>query len=191
MPENPRSKLQENIAKVFLTVAFLGIVGMLGWWVETKAGWVKVTQLSVMDLVLLGFATYRLGRMLAFDRIMDPFRAPFTKVVDDNSGDGKTVVPRGTGVQQSLGQLLSCPICAGTWVAVVLVGLLLVAPSGTRIFLYVISAAALAELLHSLTETLCWVARHNRTASGAIIHAKDHSDQSARSDTAHSHENKS
>jgi len=119
---------------------------------------------------------------------MDPLRAPFTKVVEDNSGDGKTVVPRGVGVRQALGQLISCPICVGTWVAAILVAMMLVAPAGTRIFLYATAAVGVAELLHSLTEALCWSGRRGRTSSGYTIQKKKALAEKIARETAHGHE---
>src|SRR3990170_7047199 len=172
MPRDPRSKQQETVAKIILSVLFMGVLGLLAYWVEVKAGWLKILELTAMDVILIGLATFRLGRMIAFDRIMDPLRVPFTKVVDDSSGEGKTVVPRGTGFRQAMGQLICCPTCVGTWVAAVLVALMLVVPAGTRIFLYATAAVGVAELLHSLTEVLCWSSRQGRTASGYTIQKK-------------------
>jgi len=187
MPSDPGMKMQENLTKVGLTVLFLGIIGLLGYWVERNAAWVKIRELSTFDFILLGLATFRLGRMIAFDRIMDPFRAPFTKVVDDNSGEGKTVVPRGKGFLQAFGQLISCPICVGTWLSAFLVGLMLIVPDATRIFLYIIGAAAVAEVVHSFTEALCWFARSSRTASGLTIQQRKKWMESNESQNAHSH----
>jgi len=172
MPRDPRSKQQETVAKIILSVLFMGVLGLLAYWVEVKAGWLKILELTAMDVILIGVSTFRLGRMIAFDRIMDPLREPFSKVVDDNSGEGKTVVPRGNGFRQALGQLIVCPTCVGTWVAAVLVALMLVYPAGTRIFLYATAAVGLAEILHSLTEVLCWTARNARTSSGYVMEKK-------------------
>jgi len=172
MPQDPRSKQQESIAKILLTFLFMGGLGLLAYWVEIKVGWMKIYELKLLDVVLIGVATFRLGRMIAFDRIMDPLRAPFSKVVDDNSGEGKTVVPRGNGFRQAFGQLIVCPTCVGTWVAAALVALMLVYPTGTRIFLYATAAVGIAEILHSLTETLCWSARQARTSSGYVLEKK-------------------
>ena len=114
MPQDPRSKQQESITKILLSVLFMGGLGLLAYWVEVKVGWLKIVELELLDIVLIGIATFRLGRMIAFDRIMDPLRVPFSKVVDDNSGEGKTVVPRGSGFRQAMGQWIVCPTCVGT-----------------------------------------------------------------------------
>ncbi|HWR66926.1 MAG TPA: DUF1360 domain-containing protein [Bellilinea sp.] len=186
MPQDPRSKQQESITKILLSVLFMGGLGLLAYWVEVKVGWLKIAELELLDIVLIGIATFRLGRMIAFDRIMDPLRVPFSKVVDDNSGEGKTVVPRGSGFRQAMGQLIVCPACVGTWVAAVLVALMLVYPAGTRIFLYATAAVGIAELLHSLTEVLCWTARQARTSSGYVMEKKKALKEQNESHTSHS-----
>lgn len=186
MPQDPRSKKQESIAKILLSILFMGGLGLLAYWVEIKVGWLKIIELELLDIVLIGIATFRLGRMIAFDRIMDPLRAPFSKVVDDNSGEGKTVVPRGSGFRQALGQLIVCPTCVGTWVAAVLVALILMYPAGTRIFLYATAAVGIAEVLHSLTEILCWNARQARTSSGYILEKKKAIKEQTESQSSHS-----
>ena len=186
MPQDPRSKQQESITKILLSVLFMGGLGLLAYWVEVKVGWLKIVELELLDIVLIGIATFRLGRMIAFDRIMDPLRVPFSKVVDDNSGEGKTVVPRGSGFRQAMGQLIVCPTCVGTWVAAVLVALMLVYPAGTRIFLYATAAVGIAEVLHSLTEVLCWTARQARTSSGYVMEKKKALKEQNESQTSHS-----
>jgi hypothetical protein len=172
MPQDPQSKRLESIAKIVLTIVFLGLIGVLAAGVERKAGWVKITNITVFDFILLVLATTRLGRMIAFDRIMDPFRMPFTRVVEDNSGEGKTVIPRGNGFRQAIGQLISCPICVGTWAAALLTAALLVFPDGTRVFLYALGAVSAAEIMHSLIEKLCWGARQDRVNTGQLMQQK-------------------
>jgi hypothetical protein len=125
--------------------------------------------LSWLDAVLLAFATMRMGRMMAFDKIAEPLRAPFTKTVPDRNGAGSIVVPRGEGVRRSLGELLSCPICIGTWIAALFVYGYLVIPAPTQVFVAVLAVIGLAELLHSATEALCWMGIHARAQAGVLM----------------------
>ncbi len=105
-------------------------------------------DIGALDLVLLGFTTYRSGRLIAYDRVTEPFRAPVTET------RGDSVEPEGTGAQRALGELLSCPTCVGTWVAGGLVYGLQVAPKPTRAVLLVVGASGVAELLDAATEAL-------------------------------------
>jgi hypothetical protein len=69
-------------------------------------------------------------------------------------------------VQQSLGQLITCPICVGTWISAGLVYLLYLFPGPVHVFLYMTAAIGIAELLVALTEALCWTGQYGRVMSG-------------------------
>ena len=122
------------------------------------------------DLIQLGLSTLRLGRMVAYDLIAEPIRWPFTKTVQDESGAGETVEPAGEGMRQSLGQLFSCPICAGTWIAAGLVYSLYLLPVPTRVFLSIMSTIGAAEMLNSMVEAFSWTGEATRKLSGDNNH---------------------
>ena len=126
----------------------------------------KEYQVRPFDWLLLIFSTLRLGRLIAFDRVAEPIRKPFTQTVADETGAGETVEARGSGVVYSIGQLLSCPICAGTWVAAGLVYGMQVIPRPTKIFIAIMSTIGAAEFLNSLTETFSWTAQAARKYAG-------------------------
>ena len=164
---NRKSVRKEYIAKTVLISIFLGgFVLFIGWMLIFGPG-LDIFQLSAMQLVLLGFSTYRLGRLIAYDRVMEPFRQFFTDTVPDSTGAGESVNPKGEGFQQALGQLICCPICAGTWVAALLTYLLYLFPGPMMVFLTMTAAIGIAELLGALTEALSWSGQYARTLSGA------------------------
>jgi hypothetical protein len=113
-------------------------------------------EVTPLDVALLGMATFRAGRMVAYDQVLGPVREPFTETRPDESGAGDTTVPEGRGAQRALGELLSCPICAGTWIAAILTYGLHLLPGPTRVLLTILSAAGAAELLGATTEALSW-----------------------------------
>jgi hypothetical protein len=119
--------------------------------------------LDPIQLAKLGIATYRIGHMLAYERVAAPIREPFTETVRDATGAGDTVVARGRGVRWVLGELLSCPICAGTWAALALYIGLAVAPRLTSAMIDILTATGVAELLDGSIEELTWRAREART----------------------------
>lgn len=125
-------------------------------------------KLRPLDLVMLGLATFRLGRLAAYDKVTETFRAPFTETKPDSSGAGQSVVPKGRGVRRAIGELISCPICAGTWIGAGLVYGMGIVPGPTRIFLAINSAAGIAELLNAATEALFWSGRFAREEVGAV-----------------------
>jgi len=155
----------ERGTKIVLTGVFLGLFGLFVF-VNVRTGWLRFFLPGWFDIALLALATFRLGRLIAYDRVFEPFRAPFTRTVPDETGAGESVEPRGKGVRQAIGQLISCPICAGTWVAAILVYLLLLYPDVTRLFLTFTAVIGAAELLNGVNEALCWRAERDRALAG-------------------------
>ncbi len=104
--------------------------------------------IAPLDLALVGLATYRTGRLVVFDEVTEPIRAPFTDTEDGG------VQPKGKGAQAALGELFSCPTCIATWLSAVFVLGLRVAPAPTRTLLAVMSASGLAEILNYAVDAL-------------------------------------
>jgi hypothetical protein len=122
------------------------------------------TSLSMVELVILGLATVRLARTLSFNTVADFIRKPFTKVIHDDCNAGDCVVPCGTGWRYMIGELLACPICIGTWSALVL----LLTWRFSHIPVYVFAIAGLSEAFHWLFDVLEWTGRAMRCISGLI-----------------------
>jgi hypothetical protein len=122
-------------------------------------------ELGALDVAMLGLATFRAGRLAAYDRVTEPLRAPFTDTVPDQYGTDQNVVAEGSGVRKALGELVSCPTCVGTWVAAGLVYGLRVAPRPTRLFLGFMGTTGLAELVDSANESLRWSGQAARKAA--------------------------
>lgn len=127
----------------------------------------KSLRLKPLDMAQLGLATFRIGRLVAYDKVFEPYRLPFTKTTRDSSGVGETTAPKGDGVQRAIGELISCPICAGTWVAAILVYGMTIAPQATRVFITIMSAIGMAELLNAAHEAMQWSGLEQRVEVGA------------------------
>ena len=165
-------KLSRNVQEEYATkLTLIGIfLSIFAAFVSRMPGRTRregEVQLRPFDLVLLSLATFRLGRLIAYDQVTEPLRRPFTKTVEDNTGAGKTVEPRQeSGIQKSLGQLVSCPICSGTWVAAGLVYGLHILTGPTRVFMAIMSAAGGAEIVDALMEALGWSGQLARRRAG-------------------------
>jgi hypothetical protein len=167
----------EAVTKLAFTAIFLG--GVLFFLISGQffGSGIKDFRLDWLDLLLLSLATYRLGRLIAFDRVAEPLRSPFARTVRDVTGAGNTVIARGSGVQRAFGQLISCPICAGTWIAAGLVMLLYYFPAEVRLFLFMAAAVGGAELIHNATEAFCWTGTLNRARAGEIFKASQEKEE--------------
>ncbi len=159
---------REQLAKISLMIVFFTLLAFFSWYLA-KAGAGALEHFAPMDLVLLALATLRLGRLVAYDLITEPLRRPFARTVEDATGAGESVEPQGEGARHAIGQMITCPICAGTWIAAILVYGLVVIPGPTRLFLYMTAAVGAAELLGATVEFLYWTSQAGRTYSGEIM----------------------
>ncbi len=155
---------QQRATYLTLIAAFLSLVAFFA---RRERGRDDELELRPIDLALLGLASYRAGRLAAYDRVTEPLRAPFTETKEDESGAGETVEAKGTGIRKALGELLSCPTCAGTWAAALLVFGLRLAPRFTRLLLTILGATGIAELLDAGAEVLTWTGQTARKEAGS------------------------
>ena len=157
-------KQEADITNVTLLSVFLGIFGIFA----NRFGQrhTKSLDLTKTDLVLLAISTFRLGRLVSYDKVFAPLRAPVAITKPDESGAGDTTAPRGKGARRSLGELITCPICSGTWIAAILVYALHLWPGATRIFLAILGTIGSTELLDALAENLSWSGQAARKDAG-------------------------
>jgi len=76
------------------------------------------------------------------------------------------VVAEGDGAKRAIGELISCPICTGTWIAALLTYGLYLAPGPTRVLLTILGASGAAELLNASAEVLTWTGQAARKEAG-------------------------
>lgn len=154
---------ETRATKLTLISLFLGVFATFGGRLVKRN---QDIDLKPLDLLLLGLSSFRIGRMIAYEGVAAPLREPFTTTQPDASGAGQTVVASGHGARFVLGELVSCPICIGTWTAAALVYGLHLLPRPTRLLLAIMSTTGVAELCYSITEALDWTARAARRRCG-------------------------
>ena len=101
------------------------------------------------DLVLLGFGTFKLSRLLTSDAVTGVIRAPFVRYEGMEGVTTPKESPRGTGLRRAMGQLLLCPVCTGFWVASLMTAGLVATPRATRVAAGALTVAAVSDLLQS------------------------------------------
>ncbi len=149
---------------------YLGLIGLF--WTLFAASSLSGRQqnaanLRPLDLTLLGLASYRMGRLAAYDKVTEPLREPFTEVQPDQTGAGETVVPQGAGVRRAIGELIACPTCTATWAAALFVYGLDIAPRPTRTLLAILGASGAAEMFDMSVEALNWISQAARKQAGS------------------------
>jgi hypothetical protein len=99
-------------------------------------------------LFVIGMATFRLSRLIAHDRVTSVLRLPF---VEEGQGEeqieGTQEQPKGRGLQLALGQLFNCSWCSSIWAGTFNVGIYTLFPRTGRLFLTVLTASGIAEML--------------------------------------------
>jgi hypothetical protein len=157
-----RTEQQAQGAKLALITLFAGAFVSFVAGTPAARRHARRLDLPLADWVLLVGSTFRLGRLVAFDKIFDPLRAPWTVTKPDETGAGESVEPRGQGARQAIGELISCPICAGTWIAAALTYALHILPGPARLFMTIMSTIGIVEILNALTEHLSWMSQFAR-----------------------------
>ena len=135
--------------------SYLTLMGVFGAFVSGLAGavWFSGTNLPkegprVGDLLLLSVAGHKLSRLITKDRVTATIRAPF---VTYKQGEGEGEVeeePRGKGMQQALGDLLTCPYCLGVWIITPLWFGMVLAPRLTRFVAGILATVTGADFMH-------------------------------------------
>jgi hypothetical protein len=140
-------------------LSFFGIVAALA----TRDGRRLKQTPPARDLALIGIATFRLSRLIAYDRVTSVLRQPF---VEEGRGEenleGTIQQPKGTGLQRSLGELLTCSWCTSVWAGALNVAAYTLFPRVGRLFLMVLASSGVAELLDPVFPLLNYLAGYTR-----------------------------
>jgi hypothetical protein len=121
-----------------LTAAFGGVLGLF----LLVAGRRLPERVGAGDVVRIGLASYKLGRLVAKDEVTSWVRAPVTQ-------DEDATEPKPQGVPRALGELLTCPYCVGLWTAAGLSYALVLFPRQTRLVTTIFGGQAVADLLNA------------------------------------------
>lgn len=100
---------------------------------------------SVTDLALLGLATFKASRTVARDKVTSFVRDPLVEG-EAYEGEGEKPVQDG-GMQQALGELVTCTRCIGTWIGAGLASTQILAPRTGRLLTSILAAGALNDWL--------------------------------------------
>jgi len=127
------------------TVALSGILASTVTKSEDEA-----PELNWSDLLLLGIATHKLSRVVTKDLVTSPFRAPFVKFKKSAGAGEVEEEARGEGIQEAVGDLITCPYCIAPWLASALVFGFQRAPRTTRVLSGIFCITAASDFLNQL-----------------------------------------
>ena len=145
MTERPPYEAYATILGVFAT-ALAGATAL------SKVARKPPPDLSVVDLVALGGATFKGAHALTRERVGSFIRAPF---VEGEAGTGEHERPAGDGFHQAIGELVTCSRCIGTWVAAGLGSSMVLTPRFGRLLVWCLNASAINDFLQAAFRALC------------------------------------
>jgi hypothetical protein len=134
--------------------SFLGLMGVYTGLVSAAGVYARrrrvrvPDKVSTRDIALLAIATSKLSRVLAKDPVTSPLRAPFTEFKGQEGVAEVKEEVIGTGPQKAIGELVTCPLCIGQWIATAMMFGLLVRPRETRLVASVLATVSAADALH-------------------------------------------
>jgi hypothetical protein len=155
---------EKHLSMIGLEVAFFSAIfgiSVLGFEIPTRL------------IPLFCLAVFRMACTISFNEIMEWLREPFTEVIKDSSGAGANVHPKGEGFRYAIGSLLSCPICTGTWCALVLLGIYTIYEPLGITMIWVFGLAGASEATWRIVSFFEWAGRLARVSAGSISPDKE------------------
>lgn len=102
---------------------------------------------SALDFVVLSAASFKAARTLSRDPVTSFLRDPF---VEGPAGAVEEEEPvRTGGMEQAIGELVTCTRCVGTWAAAGLAATQIIAPRFGRLLTWSLGAAAANDFLQA------------------------------------------
>jgi hypothetical protein len=129
MSDSEKLSSRQKFWNFMATIIYIVLFVLLGYALKQKG--VKIEQLRIWEVLLLALASYRLTRILVFDKIFKFFRDFFRS---------KSQLQ----VFYVVKEILGCPWCAGIWVALVNVAIYFLVPYG-NLFIYLLAIAGVAS----------------------------------------------
>jgi Protein of unknown function (DUF1360) len=99
-----------------------------------------------LDFAVLAAASFKASRTLSHDQVTSFIRHPFVR---GHAHGGEGEEPVEGGMEQAIGELVTCSRCIGTWVAAALASAQIVAPRFGRLLTWSLGAAAANDFLQA------------------------------------------
>ena len=101
---------------------------------------------TALDFLVLSAASFKAARTLSHDEVTSFIREPFVRG-HAHTGEGEEPVQG--GMEQAIGELVTCSRCIGTWAAAGLAATQIIAPRFGRLLTWSLGAAAANDFLQA------------------------------------------
>jgi hypothetical protein len=98
-----------------------------------------------LDFTVLAAASFKAARTLSHDEVTSFIRQPFVRGHAHSGGED----PVSGGMEQAIGELVTCTRCIGTWAAAGLASTQILAPRVGRLVTWSLGAAAINDFLQA------------------------------------------
>ena len=112
-------------------------------------------DIDLFMFLLLGLSSFRLTRLLVFDRITAFMRDPFLDEMEEIDEYGQKeiyLIPKEGRVKGFIGELLSCYWCTGVWSSIVLCSFYMLYPTLAFPILLILAVAGLAAIIETIIQ---------------------------------------
>ncbi len=126
--KSPKTEKIWNFLSSVLYIVLIVVVGYI-----FKQEGIRIEKMDFLTLLILMLATYRLTRIIVYDKVMKIFRDLIKSI-------------EGTGIGNSMRTIVTCPWCAGVWVALFVVVVFFLIPFG-EIFIYIMAISGVGTFV--------------------------------------------
>ena len=113
-------------------------------------------RITLLNFFILSLASFRLTRLIVFDKITEFIREPFFDEMEEVNEEGEIELyyfPKKEGIKKFFGELLSCYWCTGIWTTTGLVLLPYFIPH-FQIIIMILAIAGLAAILETIVQKI-------------------------------------
>ncbi|MFO1445573.1 DUF1360 domain-containing protein [Bacillus sp. Bva_UNVM-123] len=107
------------------------------------------------ELIVLAIASFRLTRLIVYDKITEFIRSPFLDDVEEKNENGEIeiyTIPKKGGLRGFIGELISCYWCTGVWTSLFLFVIYLQIPIIAIPIILVLAIAGIAALIETIVQ---------------------------------------
>ncbi|WP_042455347.1 DUF1360 domain-containing protein [Neobacillus dielmonensis] len=112
-------------------------------------------EISILNLLILSLASFRLTRLVVYDKITEFIRAPFFDEIEEENEEGEReifYIPKKVGIQHFFGELLSCYWCTGIWTTGAIIFFHYQFPSWSGPVILILAVAGMAAILETIVQ---------------------------------------
>jgi len=112
-------------------------------------------NITFLELIVLGLATFRFTRLLVFDKITAFIRNAFIMEIEDIDENGEKaiyLVAKSGMIRGFIGELLSCYWCTGIWSSIILYVLYVTAPVIAVPIIVVLAISGLGAIIETIIQ---------------------------------------